>query len=280
MGMHKKYFKRQHKAPNTFDLSKKSLPHVITCMNVAAGVLACIFGISGSYTTALYCIFAAAVFDFFDGLVARLLRVNSPFGKELDSLADVVSFGLAPALALYQLLKSQFPDIGGFSFLFFIPVLAVPVCSAVRLAKFNIDERQGTSFIGLPVPAHAVMWSPFICAVGGTYLPAGLVPINFQSIPDFVLFAMLTVLPVLTALLMVSELPMFSLKVKSKADRETKFIIYLAVATVVLLVLFGVAGISLAVVFYILLCYYEDVFFYVIDGFYEYGKDSELLANE
>src|SRR5476651_291942 len=142
---------------------KKHLPNAITCANLFSGCVGIVFAFSGNPVFAAYCIFLAAIFDFFDGFASRVLQSFSGIGKDLDSLADMVSFGFLPAAIMYQLFL-QAPQIEGVSqYLNFIAFL-IPVFSALRLAKFNTDERQTEIFIGLPTPANAILIAslPFI----------------------------------------------------------------------------------------------------------------------
>ena len=144
---------------------KKNIPNTITCLNLLCGAVACIFALKyreevlwgiEAYEAAFVMIALAAVFDFLDGLAARLLNVVSAIGKELDSLCDCVSFGLAPGLIMYSLMQASSPD----SWLCYV-ALIIPILGAVRLAKFNVDTRQTTSFIGMPIPANAIFWIGF-----------------------------------------------------------------------------------------------------------------------
>ncbi len=183
---------------------KKHIPNIITCCNLLSGCVATVFAFYGSPTWALTWIIIGAVFDFFDGMSARLLNVSSPIGKELDSLADDVTFGVAPAtLVFHELSVINYPaflepyrDI--------LPFVAflIAAFSALRLAKFNIDERQTTSFIGLPTPANALFWgSLVVCSPSWMENHAWSIVIWL-------------VLIVLSCYLLVSELPMFALKFK------------------------------------------------------------------
>ncbi len=146
---------------------KKHIPNTITCCNLVSGCIAIVSAINGSPELALLWIIIGAVFDFFDGMSARLLGVSSPIGKELDSLADVVTFGVAPSTIIFhQLSVMVYPEFLT-SLHEYIPYCAfiMAAFSALRLAKFNLDERQTTSFIGLPTPANALFWGSLI--VGG-----------------------------------------------------------------------------------------------------------------
>ncbi|MEG1545608.1 MAG: CDP-diacylglycerol--serine O-phosphatidyltransferase, partial [Tannerellaceae bacterium] len=185
---------------------KKYIPNTITCLNLVSGCVASVMALEGNLELAAYWIIIAAVFDFFDGFAARLLKAYSPIGKELDSLADVVSFGVAPGMVVFWLLGQACTALPFGSLNVYIPYLAfvIPAFSGLRLAKFNVDERQTTSFIGLPVPAHALLWAAVGCSV---------LPIVHANEELFV--SVVVVLSVVTSLLLVSEVPMFSLKIKS-----------------------------------------------------------------
>ena len=141
---------------------KKHIPNTITCLNLISGCIATYWAFQGDYELALLFIVIGAVFDFFDGMVARLLHVSSPIGKELDSLADDITFGFAPSAIVFDFLCKFHTH------LFFIPFLAfiMAAFSALRLAKFNLDERQALGFIGLPTPANALFWGALIVGLG------------------------------------------------------------------------------------------------------------------
>lgn len=185
---------------------KVHIPNAITGLNLFSGCVGIVFAFQGQFEIAAFCILASGVFDFFDGLVARLLRVSSPMGKELDSLADVISFGLLPGVIYYQLLGETALGETYVPFLAFL----VPVFSALRLAKFNLDERQQIDFIGLNTPMNAfyVLSLPFIA-------------LNFPQIimhPAFLIGSI-----VVTSLLLVSEVRLFSLKFKSMSWAENRY---------------------------------------------------------
>ena len=149
----------------------RNIPNSITCCNLISGCIAIAFAYEGKQEWALAFIIIGAVFDFFDGMVARLLHVSSPIGKELDSLADDITFGAAPAMMVFTFLHQlPYPDWldGAREYLPYVAFL-IAAFSALRLAKFNLDERQATSFIGLPTPANALFWGSLIVG-GGTRL--------------------------------------------------------------------------------------------------------------
>lgn len=176
---------------------------------------------------------AAAVFDFCDGLSARVLQAYSPMGKELDSLSDLVSFGLAPAF----LVMNAYVEAGASIWLSLVGLL-IGVCGALRLAKFNVDTRQTTSFVGLPIPANAIFW---IGALGW---------IRVHGWPGDVV---MTLIVVAFSLLMVSELKMFSLKVKSLDFKSNVRRYTVVLAGLFFVVTEGVAGLAWTIVLYILI---------------------------
>ena len=241
----------------------KYIPNTLTCISLSFGFYASILGISGDYSGAMLAIFAAAVFDFLDGFAARLFKAFSPIGKDLDSLSDMVSFGVAPGTMLFSFLDSllhyhtSLDDIGIYKLLL-LPAFAIPILSALRLAKFNIDSRQKTSFIGLPVPAHAIFWAALIFALSPYYMDFHLkldsMFSNFLSdIPLIVIIIGLSALAIISSLLLVSEIPMFSLKVSSLGWKTAKLQYILIISAILLIAIFGVIGISATIVLYILL---------------------------
>ena len=204
---------------------KKHIPNTISCLNLCSGCLACVYALRfDNLTLAFWLIVAASVFDFVDGLAARGLKAYSPIGADLDSLADLVSFGLAPATMIFSCIDT----ITNGSFVAYTAFL-LPVFAAIRLAKFNIDTRQTTSFLGLPVPASALFWASLIPVIG---------PYS-QTLPwlsTIVIFSMMLTF----CGLMVSEIPMFSLKFKNftwKDNRKPFLLIAISVLYIVIFVL-------------------------------------------
>ena len=192
----------------------KHIPNTITSMNLLCGALGVIFTFQGALHIAFYLMLAAAVCDFLDGFAARLLKAYSPMGKELDSLADLVSFGLLPSMMLHRRLVE-----GGMTgFVAYIP-LVICVFSALRLAKFNIDDRQSENFLGLPTPACA-MWcgSLVFAADHGVMSMANLLHDTY----------LIPVASVILALLLVSEIPMFSFKFKKDSPHNRIRICFVA----------------------------------------------------
>ncbi len=203
----------------------KQIPNDITGLNLFSGCVSIVFAFQQNFEYSFYFIILAAVFDFFDGFAARLLKVSSDIGKELDSLSDVVSFGVAPSMMLFGFFKTiDFEIIGSFSK--FIPYTAfiIPVFSALRLAKFNLDTRQSVSFIGLPTPANALFFASFV------FLP------NTQNLIHHPITIM--VLICLFSYLLISEIPMFSLKFKSWniKDNMAKYLFLVYVVIILILI--------------------------------------------
>lgn len=221
----------------------KYIPNTITCFNLASGCFATIMALQGDLKAAIIWIIIAAIFDFSDGLAARLLKAYSPLGKELDSLSDIVSFGVAPGMSLYVLLATAVGslEISGISWL---PYLAfvIPVFSGLRLAKFNVDERQSTSFIGMPVPAHALLWGSLSYVLQPFITNHAL----------YILIACL-IASMATSYLLVSKVPMFSMKVKSLKWKGNELRYILIVCGLLFLLLFGFLGIAGTMLLYIIL---------------------------
>ena len=230
---------------------KKHIPNTITCCNLISGCVATVFALFGIPEMALLFIILGAVFDFFDGMTARVLGVSSPIGKELDSLADDVTFGVAPASILFWFLGIiDYPSfLDGWRNV--IPFLAyiIAAFSALRLAKFNLDTRQSHSFLGLPAPSNALIWVGiafiFSCApvekVGWLFNNGGLI--------------CLAILSLLTNILMISEMPMFSLKFNFKdLTWKSNKIQYIFLTGCILLIIFLLHySISIIILWYIIL---------------------------
>lgn len=227
----------------------RSIPNTITCCNLISGVLAITFafrpfeqfgGLAG-YQWVWICIGLAAVFDFCDGLSARLLKAYSAMGKELDSLSDLVSFGVAPAMLLFNLLQAY----SGSAWLPYAAIL-IPVMGQLRLAKFNIDDSQATVFRGLPIPAEAIFW---IGATAWMTSHPGVVDFGQQWIVNLCWCLLIAA----AALMMVAPMRMFSLKLKnfSLAENLPRYILILGCLAFV--IGFGVAGFAPAIILYVVL---------------------------
>ena len=190
---------------------KKHIPNMITCCNLISGCIATYWAFQAEFGLALLFIVIGAVFDFFDGMTARLLHVSSPIGKELDSLADDITFGFAPSF------------------------------SALRLAKFNLDERQAMGFIGLPTPANALFWGSLIVGAG-----------DFLASSPYSVYGVIAAVFIFSYLL-IAEIPMFALKFKTWGwkGNEVKYIFLLT--SIILLAFLGVSGLAAVIAWYILL---------------------------
>ena len=216
---------------------KKHIPNTITCCNLISGCIATYFAFQGDYRTALLFIIIGAVFDFFDGMVARLLHVSSPIGKELDSLADDITFGFAPAAIIFSYLSaltanSQWP----IAFLAFI----MAAFSALRLAKFNLDERQALGFIGLPTPANALFWGALIGGLHGNQL-------YFEGMEWCIIVGIF-----ISSYLLISEIPMFALKFKTWGWKGNE-IKYIFLLTCIPMLFMGIFGLAAIIAWYVIL---------------------------
>lgn len=227
-----------------------SVPNFLTCCNLLSGCLACIcsfsfedtviWGVTGRQM-AWIMVGLAAVFDFFDGAAARLLHAPSPLGKELDSLADLVSFGVAPSMLLYNILQVWTGS-------WWIPFVAlfIPAMGALRLAKFNLDDSQATEFKGLPIPANAIFW------IGAT---AWMQSHGLEWMHQHVYWGNLIVSAVIiaVALMMVSNMRMFSLKLKNFRIGDNLLRYILLLGAVVFVGIFGVEGFAYTIILYFIL---------------------------
>lgn len=222
---------------------KKHLPNFFTCLNLFSGCVACVMAFNGNYFFVVFFVILSAVFDFLDGFLARVLKASSPIGKDLDSLADMVSFGLAPSLIVFRYISQNLDDSLPLLLQNLLPYAAflLAVFSALRLAKFNIDTRQKNSFVGLNTPANAMFWISLCYGLSKDYVATDTLMIVF-----FVLILCFS-------LLMVSEMPMFSLKVKSLKLKGNEQRCILIIFAITALLVFKIAGIAITIVFYILL---------------------------
>lgn len=219
-----------------------TIPNTLTCCNLICGCMATGAAFHQHYVWALLMIISGAVFDFFDGMVARALRISSPIGKELDSLADVVTFGVAPSTIIFALFCEVHCPEMLLPLRPYLPYTAflMAAFSALRLAKFNLDTRQSTSFIGLPTPANALFWASL--AVGQH---AFLVSLKFNAVFLFLFMF-------LSCLLLVAEIPLFSLKFKSLTWKEnsTQYVFLMGCALCLCL---GWSALAAMIVWYVAL---------------------------
>ncbi|MET3979446.1 CDP-diacylglycerol--serine O-phosphatidyltransferase [Mucilaginibacter sp. UYP25] len=221
---------------------KKHLPNAITCANLFSGCIGIVFTFQDNLVFAAYAIFLAAIFDFFDGFASRVLQSFSGIGKDLDSLADMVSFGVLPSAIMYELLL-QAPQIQHVSeYLNFIAFL-IPVFSALRLAKFNTDTRQAESFIGLPTPANAILIAS---------IP--LILVQYSNVSRYILNPYgLTAFIIVMCTLLVAEIPLMSLKFKNRDFNKNFYRYILLLFSAILILFFKFAAVPVVIVMYITL---------------------------
>ncbi len=235
---------------SNFSLPMRHIPNIITSLNLLSGFTAVLFALGGDPLTASWLILAAMIFDFLDGFSARLLRAYSEMGKELDSLADMVSFGVAPAVMIHLIMKQ---NAGAASaahyselvqqFFLFSPVI-MPLCAGLRLAKFNVDTIQTTTFRGLPTPANAIAVISLVIVSLLTESPAirGLT----SSAPA------MTLITVILSLLMVTRIPLLSLKTKHLRFRGNEGRYLLAGLILIAFLILGIRAATLVIPLYII----------------------------
>jgi CDP-diacylglycerol--serine O-phosphatidyltransferase len=221
---------------------KKHLPNAITCANLFSGCIGIVFAFQGNLLIASYAIFLSAIFDFFDGLASRVLNSFSFIGKDLDSLADMVSFGFLPSAILYELFLRS-PQINRVSEYLCYIAFAITVFSALRLAKFNVDTRQAESFIGLPTPANAILIAS---------LP--LIIQQYETLDHIILNPyVLTGLVVVMCTLLVAEIPLMSLKFKNRDFNQNIFRYLLLLFSAILILFFKFVAVPVVIFIYITL---------------------------
>ena len=230
---------------------KHHIPNLITLLNLACGTVAIVLTLEGQWQWAVYLVLAASLFDFLDGFAARILKACSETGKHLDSLADMVSFGVLPAVFIYTLFKNLFQnqpvDAGNFylhlQWVILASVLLVPAISAIRLARFNIEKDQGNFFYGLPTPAHTLFWTGIFWQV----MQSGSLFGTHLNL--FFMWAIMLIM----AFHMILPIPMYSLKFEHFRLRGNLIRYLLLLLAVVILVSLGWGGLSLVILVYILL---------------------------
>lgn len=241
---------------------KKHIPNAITCGNLLCGCLGIVASFDNRLDYAFYFVMLAAVLDFLDGFAARLLKVSSAIGKDLDSLADMVTFGVLPGFIMFRMISFSSMVLGNeVSTLFKLVSFVIPVFSALRLAKFNNDPRQSDSFIGVPTPANTILISSLGYVIFGAFHPSAgggwqfILPstdpwkgLQFLNHPYY-----LCAIAVIMSLLLVAEIPLFALKFKNFGwtDNKTRYIFLIIAA--VLLILFQVTALPFIILLYIIL---------------------------
>ena len=240
---------------------KRNIPNLITLGNLFCGLVAIVFSLNNNLYFAGTFIFFGAILDFFDGLSARLLKVSSEIGKQLDSMADMVTFGVAPGIIIFQMIE----DIDRNSYIPYIGFI-ITLFSAIRLARFNIDAKQTSSFIGLPTPAAAIFIAslPVISKYGNTWgiIEEGLRSVQGKEVDHYISFIQfndikfLIITSIILSLLLVANLPLFSLKIKKGEiwkNKENIIRIIFLISCVILLFIFKFAAMPFIVILYIFL---------------------------
>ena len=217
----------------------KHIPNLLTISNLICGCIALYFTFQGELVFTAYLIGLAAIFDFMDGAAARFLNVSNPIGKELDSLADMISFGLVPGAVVFHLLEES--PLSQYSFM----ALIIPIFSAFRLAKFNVDENQNENFIGLPTPANCLMFIsiPLIT----TFNSDSTIAYLFEK-PEILL-----IITILMSLALVSKINMFSLKFKNHKFQDNKIRFFIMTMSIMLLTWLEFSAIPIIILLYIMM---------------------------
>ena len=217
----------------------KHIPNLLTISNLICGCTALYLSFQGELVFTAYLIGLATIFDFMDGAAARLLNISNPIGKQLDSLSDMVSFGLVPGSVVFHLLEES--TLSQFSFI----ALLIPVFSAFRLAKFNVDENQNENFIGLPTPANCLVFVsiPLIT----TFNSESTIAYLFE-IPEILL-----IITILMSLALVSKINMFSLKFKNLKFQDNKFKFLLITISIILLTCLEFSAIPIIILLYLII---------------------------
>jgi CDP-diacylglycerol---serine O-phosphatidyltransferase len=228
---------------------KQHIPNLFTCANLLGGCLG-IFAIvhDGNLVLGAYLVFVCAVLDMFDGMAARTLKVFTRIGKDLDSLADVVSFGVVPAMIMVQLMWGS--DVHLFSSnslvtrcIAFMPLI-IAVFSALRLAKFNVDTRQTNSFLGLPTPSNSIFIASFPLILSNDQFGLYSIILN----PWFI-----GIMSIVLSLLLVSEIPLFAVKFKNMSWKDNSYQYILILLAIILFITLKFVALPLIIIFYILL---------------------------
>lgn len=226
---------------------KKHIPNSITCMNLFSGCVSIVLAFHGFFLWALLFILLAGVFDFCDGMAARLLHTSSVIGKELDSLADVVSFGLAPSMIIFK----HIDNISDSEWVMFLAFF-IAVFSALRLAKFNVDTRQTSSFIGLPTPPNAIFFASLL-SITDPMMPVPSYLGREMFMPILNNLWVILFLVAIFSYLLVAEIPMFSLKFKNLSWSDNKVRFIFLILSALLLIVFQLAAFPFIILLYLIM---------------------------
>ena len=246
---------------------KKQIPNIFTLLNLLSGTIAVLMAASDKLVEAAFFVFLGIFFDFFDGFFARKFNVQGEFGKQLDSLADLVTSGVAPGIVMFQLIlfatKQQYfmqlsCEVGSWqdysdTYFYFVPFigLIIPLAAAYRLANFNIDERQTDSFIGLPTPALSlfILSLPLILNYSDNQFFIDLIHNKY----------ILIVITILGSYLLNAEIPLFSLKFKNYSWSKNKVKYIFLISSLVMLIVLQTVAIPLVIIFYVLISIIQNI---------------------
>lgn len=241
---------------------KQHIPNIVTLCNLASGCVGLVLAFQGELAWAAAMVFVGAAFDFADGFVARALKVPSELGKQLDSLSDLVTFGVLPATLLMVVLTNQ-PQVANetvrlmkraisepYQWYQLAPLYIVALGAAYRLGKFNIDTRQTTSFLGLPSPANGIFFAALVLGIVLQQFPEAWMGM-ISHVNTFYILALAF------SLLMISEIPMFAMKVNGIGWKGNQFRYILLIVAILSIILFKFAGVALTIVAYIILSIIE-----------------------
>ena len=233
------------------------VPNLLTMLNLICGVVAIYFAFTAEIKTALFLMLFGGLFDFFDGFAARLLKVSGELGKQLDSLADLITFGLLPGVMIFALQRelileanSGFEHLSVLQWIYLVSPILIPVFSALRLAKFNIDTRQTNSFIGVPTPANAF----FLASLAYTFFYSGGIISEWLANSWIILAITITF-----SLLLVSNLSMFALKFKSFGWKGNELRYVFLIMSLTLLITLNIQGFMAIILLYLLLSIVNSV---------------------
>ncbi|SDM11096.1 CDP-diacylglycerol---serine O-phosphatidyltransferase [Daejeonella rubra] len=226
---------------------KQHIPNTVTCLNLFSGCLGIVFAFKGELHLATYAILIAAVLDFLDGMLARWLKAYSELGKQLDSMADMVSFGVLPSVIIYQMFLLS-PQTAPYSSWLNYSAFLIAVFSGLRLAKFNIDTRQSENFIGLPTPANSLLIASFPMMI----MENNSFFMNYIMNPYFLFIFSLGM-----GLLLVSEIPLISLKFKSLKLSENLLRYILIGSSLILILIFQFAAVPMILFLYFLISFIQ-----------------------
>ncbi len=253
---------------------KKHIPNTITCGNLLCGCLAIVQVFQGNLVFAAYFVGIALVLDFFDGFTARMLKVASPIGKDLDSLADMVTFGVVPGVVMFKMigeahllgmqLSINAPDTSALatdSSIYLPQYLAfiITIFSCIRLAKFNNDTRQSDSFIGLPTPANTMVICSFPLIAASELEKRGLSLLQHRELLPMLPYFLIGI-SLLLSLLLVAEIPLFALKFKNFSWTDNKLVYCFLAVSVILFVTLKFVAIPLVILLYILVSIVNNIF--------------------